>query len=109
MWWLAMALSSALGVSLGMWGCRYRELQPVFFGGGRILGNNPTPAAARRKSGVEDDDHGHDRDRDHEGGEEGEGGVTGAEDEEMGFVRGGRGRGRERREEYEMVKMEAGK
>lgn len=103
MWWLAMAGSSALSVGLGMWGCRYRELQPVFFGGGRILGNNPTPAAVRRKSGVQHDDDGHE----HDG--EGEEGGAGAGDEELGLGRGGRGRGRERRDEYEMVKMETGK
>ncbi|KAL6877438.1 integral membrane protein S linking to the trans Golgi network domain-containing protein [Trichoderma longibrachiatum] len=39
MWWLAMAASSAAAIGLGMWGCRYRELQPVFFLGGRILGS----------------------------------------------------------------------
>ncbi|PTB62311.1 integral Golgi membrane transport protein [Trichoderma citrinoviride] len=39
MWWLTMAASSAAAVGLGMWGCRYRELQPVFFLGGRILGS----------------------------------------------------------------------
>ncbi|KAB5542676.1 integral membrane protein S linking to the trans Golgi network-domain-containing protein [Coniochaeta sp. 2T2.1] len=33
-WWLAMAASSALGVALGVWGCRYRELRPITFGGG---------------------------------------------------------------------------
>ncbi|PFH62890.1 hypothetical protein XA68_11209 [Ophiocordyceps unilateralis] len=32
MWWLAMLASSAVAVTLGTWGCRYRELQPVFFG-----------------------------------------------------------------------------
>lgn len=43
MWWLCAAASSALCVALGMWGCQWRELQPVFFGGGRILGNNAPP------------------------------------------------------------------
>lgn len=38
MWWATMLASSALGVALSTWGCRYRELQPVFFGGRRILG-----------------------------------------------------------------------
>lgn len=108
MWWLVMASSSALSVALGMWGCRYRELQPVFFGGGRILGNNPAPATAaaasssssgpRRKSGVDDDDDDDDDDEHH-----------GPGDEELGSSRGGRGRGRERRDEYEMGKMETGK
>lgn len=41
MWWLAMAASSATAVSFAMWGCRYRELQRVFFGPAR-----PAPAHA---------------------------------------------------------------
>ncbi|KAF4594953.1 SYS1-related integral membrane protein [Ophiocordyceps camponoti-floridani] len=36
MWWLAMASSSATAIALATWGCRYRELQPVFFGGQRV-------------------------------------------------------------------------
>lgn len=84
MWWLTMLLSSAASVGLATWGCQYRELQPVFFGGGRILGNNATPSAAAALSAPENEEHG---------------------DEEMGFSRG-RGRGRERNGEYEMVKME---
>lgn len=35
MWWGSMGLSSALSIGLGIWGCRYRELQPISFGGGR--------------------------------------------------------------------------
>ncbi|ETS02492.1 hypothetical protein M419DRAFT_77920 [Trichoderma reesei RUT C-30] len=46
MWWLTMAASSAAAVGLGMWGCRYRELQPVFFLGGRILGSGTSSPAA---------------------------------------------------------------
>ena len=34
MWWLTMLASAALATGLGVWGCQYRELQPVFFGGG---------------------------------------------------------------------------
>lgn len=33
MWWGATGVSSALAIALGMWGCRYRELQPISFGG----------------------------------------------------------------------------
>ena len=33
-----MLASAGISVGLGIWGCQYRELQPVFFGGGRILG-----------------------------------------------------------------------
>ncbi|RSL95014.1 hypothetical protein CEP52_012283 [Fusarium oligoseptatum] len=50
MWWFTMLASSALSVGLGIWGCRYRELQPVFFGGRRILAatgpESAAPAAA---------------------------------------------------------------
>lgn len=33
MWWLTMFASAAMSTGLGVWGCRYRELQPIFFGG----------------------------------------------------------------------------
>lgn len=93
-WWVAMAVSSAAGVALGVWGCQYRELRPVFFGGGGIGGgatgagnsnNNANGSAA--------------------GG--GEGSSQAADgDEEQGFSRGrGRGRGRDGAGEYEMMKM----
>lgn len=36
LWWLGMAISSAACVWLASWGCQYRELQPISFGG--ILG-----------------------------------------------------------------------
>lgn len=89
MWWAIMVLSAALSVSLGIWGCRYRELQPVFFGGGRILGSGTASTGGQQVSTAE-------------GLGEGEGG-----DEEMGFARGrGRGRGRDGAGEYEMVQME---
>ncbi|KAK4676154.1 hypothetical protein QC764_509610 [Podospora pseudoanserina] len=32
-WWVSMACASVLGVVLGTWGCRYRELKPISFGG----------------------------------------------------------------------------
>ncbi|KAL6870413.1 integral Golgi membrane transport protein [Trichoderma novae-zelandiae] len=48
MWWLTMAASSAAAVGLGMWGCRYRELQPVFFLGGRILGSGTSGGSSNR-------------------------------------------------------------
>lgn len=32
-WWLVQAASAALMVSLGMWACQWRELQPMAFGG----------------------------------------------------------------------------
>ena len=87
-WWAVMLLSSALSVALGIWGCRYRELQPVFFGGGRILGSRAGGTTGQVSTA--------------EGQGAGEEG-----DEEMGFGRGrGRGRGRDGAGEYEMVQME---
>ncbi|TQV99314.1 SYS1-related integral membrane protein [Cordyceps javanica] len=99
MWWLTMAASSAAAVGLATWGCRYRELQPVFFGG-RILGGGDGGAssAARASSpppggsaGRADLEAGH--------------GPDG--NDETGFVHGGRGqgRGRDGQGEYEMLQM----
>ncbi|POS70714.1 hypothetical protein DHEL01_v210892 [Diaporthe helianthi] len=101
-WWVSMAVSSALGVSLGVWGCQYRELRPVFFGGGggssgatnnnnNNNNNNTANGSAAGSAG-------------------GEGGSQAADgDEEQGFSRGrGRGRGRDGAGEYEMVKMNGG-
>lgn len=55
MWWFTMLASAALSVGLGIWGCRYRELQPVFFGGRRILAatgpESATPAAPAATAG----------------------------------------------------------
>lgn len=101
MWWATMLASSALAVAAGTWGCRYRELQPVFFGGGRILGSGG--GAAPPASGTADDDD-DDGDVDVEAGEGGDGTP---EDADAGFTRGrGRGRGRDGAGEYEMVQMQ---
>jgi hypothetical protein len=86
MWWGTMLLSSTVTISLGMWGCQHRELQPVFFGGGRILGNNGPPPASTTAGSASDP---------HENDEE---------DIELGLSRG-RGRDRSINEEYEMDKM----
>ncbi|PHH72460.1 hypothetical protein CDD82_5968 [Ophiocordyceps australis] len=43
MWWATMAASSGIAIALGLWGCRYRELQPVFFAERRSL---PGPLAS---------------------------------------------------------------
>jgi hypothetical protein len=43
MWWLTMLASAALATGLGVWGCQYRELQPVFFGGGGAQRNERAP------------------------------------------------------------------
>ena len=98
MWWFTMLASSGLCVALGMWGCRYRELQPVFFGGGRILGSNARPTAAAAGTSHDDEDDEYER-------REGVGGGSG--DEEMGLTNGrGRVRGRE---ESERGKMQPGR
>ncbi|KAI8673490.1 hypothetical protein NCS55_00669300 [Fusarium keratoplasticum] len=86
MWWFTMLASAALSVGLGIWGCRYRELQPVFFGGRRILAatgpeSGPVagaPAAAGETTVTEQ-----------------------PRDEEEMAVPGGRGNG-----EYEMAPMQ---
>ncbi|CAH0037725.1 unnamed protein product [Clonostachys solani] len=86
MWWGTMLLSTTVTISLGMWGCQHRELQPVFFGGGRILGNNGPPPSSTT-AGSASDPHENDD-----------------EDIELGLSRG-RGRDRSINEEYEMDKM----
>lgn len=98
MWWLTMAASSAGAVGLATWGCRYRELQPVFFGG-RILGagDGGASSAARASSPPP----GSIREADLEAGHGPDG------DGDTGFVHGGRGKGRGKdgQGEYEMVQM----
>lgn len=32
-WWIVRASSIAVMIGLGIWGCRWRELQPMAFGG----------------------------------------------------------------------------
>lgn len=84
-WWLTMAAASAVSVAIATWGCRYRELKPISFGGG-----------GGTSSGGNGGDNG--------GDNGGEGGVDG--DEEQGFARGrGRGRGRDGAGEYEMMNL----
>ncbi|KAG6358110.1 hypothetical protein INS49_013994 [Diaporthe citri] len=95
-WWVAMAVSSAVGVSLGVWGCQYRELRPVFFGGGGIGGGGGSSANNNNNNNMNGSAAG--------GGEGGSQAADG--DEEQGFSRGrGRGRGRDGAGEYEMVKL----
>ncbi|KAL8404420.1 hypothetical protein RB594_009317 [Gaeumannomyces avenae] len=90
-WWLTMAASSACAVGLGIWGCRYRELMPISFGG--IGGGASSSSAGAGRSG----------------GGQGGGGGGDAGDEEQGFSRGrGRGRGRDGGGEYEMMNMNGG-
>lgn len=86
MWWFTMLGSAALSVSIAMWGCQYRELQPVFFGG-RILNSGGGSAATGQTVDVE----------------------AGAADEfdSQGFSRGSsaRGRGKDGQGTYEMAEM----
>lgn len=82
-----MIVSSALSVGLATWGCRYRELQPVFFGG-RILGAGDGASAA--STGQQE----HREDLEAQEGDDG------------GYTRGsGKGRGKDGQGEYEMVQM----
>lgn len=86
-WWLTMAVSSVVTVSGGSYGCQWRELRPISFGGkstGGAQGGTATEAAAQN-GGPASGDQG---------------------DEEMGFSRGrGRGRGRDGAGEYEMASL----
>lgn len=93
-WWLSMAVASAVSVILATWGCRYRQLQPISFGGGAA---SSTAGAAGGGNGNSNG-----------GGGGGESGPDGR-DEEEGFSRGrGRGRGRGGGAgEYEMVNLPA--
>ncbi|KAK3487154.1 integral membrane protein S linking to the trans Golgi network-domain-containing protein [Neurospora crassa] len=74
-WWLTMAISSLASFLLGSWGCRYRELQPIAFGGhGGGSGGNTTNSTTNNNftNG---------------------GGGAGQGDEEQGFITGLRGGG----------------
>ncbi|KAK4447744.1 integral membrane protein S linking to the trans Golgi network-domain-containing protein, partial [Podospora aff. communis PSN243] len=85
-WWLSMGGASTICILLATWGCRYRELKPISFGG---IGGG-TAVASGSASEIQ--------------GDGGEAGVAG--DEEQGYSWGrGRGRGRDGAGEYEMVKM----
>lgn len=88
-----MALANAVAVAVGSWGCRYRELRPISFGG---IGGGTT-AGGGTSSDVTGGGPG-------QHGGDGAPGVDG--DEEQGFSRGrGRGRGRDGAGEYEMVRV----
>lgn len=92
MWWACMAASSALAVGLGTWGCRYRELKPISFGGGGggVSATNGSSGEGSSSGGA--------------GAGDGDAGAD--DDEEQGYSRGrGRVRGRDGAGEYEMVAM----
>ncbi|KAI1768508.1 integral membrane protein S linking to the trans Golgi network-domain-containing protein [Hypoxylon sp. FL1150] len=89
-WWLTMVVSSIITVSGGSYGCQWRELRPISFGGKSTGGNKST----QHNAGAEADaaQNGGPASGDQQG------------DEEMGLSRGrGRGRGRDGAGEYEMV------
>lgn len=91
-WWLTMAASSACAVTLGIWGCRYRELMPISFGGNGGGASSSSLSASAANAGAGRSGNGQD------GG-----------DEEQGFSMGrGRGRGRDGGGEYEMMNMNGG-
>lgn len=71
-------------IVLGMWAGRYREMRPISFGIGGGAESDKGRSAGGSNIG------------------------SGREDEEQGFIRGGRGRGRDRAGElgYEMVERE---
>ncbi|KAK0667462.1 integral membrane protein S linking to the trans Golgi network-domain-containing protein [Cercophora samala] len=105
-WWVSMAGASVVGVVLGTWGCRYRELKPISFGGSNNNGGNNNN---NNNSTI----NGHSRGQSQPGelrnsNEHVRGGDRGNEEEdlEQGFSRGrGRGRGRDGGGEYEMVDL----
>ncbi|EFX03397.1 integral membrane protein [Grosmannia clavigera kw1407] len=95
-WWITMAISSTIAIAVGTWGCRYRELQPITFGGKSTTSATATAAAASSAPGAPGAPP-----------QAGPSNVVG--DEEQGFTRGGRrGRGRDGAGEYEMVAMKLG-
>ncbi|KAI0427574.1 integral membrane protein S linking to the trans Golgi network-domain-containing protein [Xylaria sp. FL1042] len=84
-WWITMLVSGTITVAGGTYGCRWRELRPITFGGGGRNTGTGENSNGSLEEGVGSGDHG---------------------DEEMGFSRGrGRGRGRDGAGEYEMVGM----
>ncbi|KAH7029098.1 integral membrane protein S linking to the trans Golgi network-domain-containing protein [Microdochium trichocladiopsis] len=94
-WWGTMVASCAVTTVGGTYGCRWRELQPINFGGRSTGATNANGTAGDGSS------------RELGGSPGGAGDSHG--DEEMGFSRGrGRGRGRDGGGEYEMVGIKAG-
>ncbi|KAI1339883.1 integral membrane protein S linking to the trans Golgi network-domain-containing protein [Xylariaceae sp. FL0016] len=85
-WWVTMFTSGVVTVAGGTYGCQWRELRPITFGGhGNNANNTGSAAPSTLGEGAASGEHG---------------------DEEMGFGRGrGRGRGRDSASEYEMVGM----
>ena len=79
-WWALQVASASLMTFLGVWSCRWRELQPINFGGG---------GGPNRSVGKEDDTR------------------EVQEDDEIGSSKGkGRGRERDGLGEFEMIGMQ---
>ncbi|KAH9905767.1 integral membrane protein S linking to the trans Golgi network-domain-containing protein [Xylariomycetidae sp. FL2044] len=94
-WWATMVLSCAVTVFGGTYGCQWRELRPISFGGHSGSGGGGVGGGGRSRSA---------EGAGGEGAAENGGASGGHGDEEMGFSRGrGRGRGRDGAGEYEMV------
>jgi hypothetical protein len=89
LWWGLQILSAGMMTSLGVWTCQWRELRPINFGG-----SSSNTGSSVLQAGGEQNGEGL---RDEVGG-----------DEEQGYGRRGRGRGRDGAGEYEMVTMNAG-
>lgn len=93
-WWVVMGISSLGAVVLGVYGCRWRELQPVFF----------SSSGGRSKAGGNDMNGSI-------GGDVEERGILASderiEDMERGLQRGKnwKGKGRDVGREYEMVQI----
>jgi protein SYS1 len=86
-WWVTMLASGAITVAGGTYGCRWRELRPITFGGGGRSTGNGENSNGSLERGLDSGDPG---------------------DEEMGFSRGrGRGRDRDDAGEYEMVGLKS--
>ena len=107
MWWATMVSSSVVTVVGGTYGCRWRELRPINFGGGGGGGGRaavdgdgaPSADPSALEAGTAGGGAGGGV------GGEGDGGGNGDGDD-VGFSRGrGRGRGRDGGGEYEMVSL----
>ncbi|KAF2752262.1 hypothetical protein M011DRAFT_463734 [Sporormia fimetaria CBS 119925] len=66
-WWVLQACSAALMTSLGVWGCQWRELRPINFGGKAAGSTRP------HRPGEDDDGIGYTRGRGRGGGGDGAG------------------------------------
>ncbi|PWY87896.1 hypothetical protein BO94DRAFT_516178 [Aspergillus sclerotioniger CBS 115572] len=75
LWWGLQGASAAFMTFLGIWACRWRELQPISFGG--VVGGSGTAGGSGRET---------------QGG--GGGGASGGEESSSFSLSSGRGRGR---------------